>query len=98
MVKCPLCKREVPVLSKHHLVPKARGGKSGDVEYVCEDCHRAIHKCFPLKTLERDLNSAEALMSDDRFRRMVEWIGKQDPGKRLKIERPRDQRRRGRYR
>jgi hypothetical protein len=97
-VRCPLCKRKGAPLSKHHLVPKARGGSGGDVERVCEDCHRAIHKFFPLKDLERDLNSVEALMANERFCLMVEWIGKQGVGKRLTIERPRDQRGRGKYR
>lgn len=100
-MNCLFCKRDFPeaVLEKHHLVPRARGGKGGDVLVrACPDCHGAIHQFFSVKELERGFASAEALLANDRFREMVKWIGKQDPGKRLKTKRPRDQRKRGRYR
>lgn len=73
---CPLCKRPNYNPTDHHLVPKCRGGK--ETLTLCRDCHRAIHECFPNKDLEREYNTVETLMADDRMRRMVGYIARQD--------------------
>ena len=64
----------------------------------CVSCHRAIHAFFSLKELATNYNSVKALMADERFRMMIRWIAKQDPNKKLSIERPKDQQKRGKYR
>ena len=93
---CPFCKRPVVHLKRHHLVPRSRGGQ--EKIDSCLDCHRAIHAFFPLKELEARYNTVTALMANDRFRRMVRWIAKQDPTRRQTICRPRDQQKRARHR
>lgn len=95
-IVCPFCKRPVVYLKRHHLVPKSRGGK--EVVDSCLACHRAIHACFPLKELETKYNTIKSLMSDARFRKMVRWISKQDPSKKLGVKRPKDQQNRSRIR
>jgi len=80
---CPLCKRPNLHPTDHHLVPKCRGGK--DTLTLCRDCHRAVHEVFPNKELEKEFNTVEALMGDDRLRRMISFIAKQDPGGRVKF-------------
>lgn len=95
-ITCPFCKRSVVHLKRHHMVPKSRGGT--ETVDSCLDCHRAIHAFFPLKELARKYNTVQALMRDQRFRQMVSWISKQDPSRKLRIRRPRDQQGRGKFR
>jgi hypothetical protein len=88
---CPLCKRPNFHPSDHHLVPKSRGGKV--TETLCRDCHRAIHATFSNKELEKTYHTAEALLSHDGFRRMVQFIARQDPGGKVRVKERRDRRR-----
>lgn len=95
---CPFCKRPVVHLKKHHLVPKSQGGKGpGSTVDSCLACHRAVHAFFTNKQLAARYNTVKDLMADARFRMMIHWIAKQDPTKKLRIERPKD-RQKGKYR
>ena len=80
---CPLCARPNFAPSDHHLVPKSRGGK--ETATLCRDCHKAIHATFTNKELEKSFHTREALMAHEGFRRMVEFIAKQDPGGKVRI-------------
>jgi 5-methylcytosine-specific restriction protein A len=84
---CPLCEREVPALSDHHLVPKSRGGR--DTEPICLDCHRMIHVLFDNKTLERELGTVEALRAEPRMAKYLAWISKRPGGRRYRARRSR---------
>ena len=64
-------------------MPKCRGGK--ETLRICRDCHRAIHELFPNKTLEREFSTADALMANEDFRRMVAFIAKQDPTRKVRF-------------
>ena len=68
---CPLCKRHVSQLSRHHLLPRARGGKEEHVLHICFDCHDAVHEFFDNSELARRYTSIEALLSNERFARHV---------------------------
>jgi hypothetical protein len=93
---CPFCKRSIIHLMKHHLVPKSLGGK---VQLVCcRDCHKAAHAFISNKEMKRYYHTVERLLEHKGFRNMVAWIAKQDPARKVKIERPKDQRGRGKYR
>jgi hypothetical protein len=81
---CPLCERPNHRPSDHHLVPKSRGGKV--TATLCHDCHRAIHATFTNKELERAYHTPEALLSHEGFRRMIEFIARQDPGGKVKMK------------
>ena len=65
-------------------MPKSRGGKV--TETLCRDCHRAIHATFTNKELERTYHTREALMAHAGFRRMVEFIARQDPGGKVRVK------------
>ena len=93
---CPFCSRSPIRKTRHHLIPRTRGGKQ--TLLCCRDCHKAIHTCFSHKELERTYHTVEALMGDERFRKMVSFISKQDPGGKVKMARPRDERWRGKFR
>lgn len=92
--RCPLCGRPNLRPSDHHVVPRARGGRG--TLTVCEDCHMAIHETFSNKELERSRGSASALLAHEGFARVVAFIAKQDPRRRTRTRRAREQRRRGR--
>ncbi len=93
---CPFCKRPIVHLMKHHLIPKTLGGRQQIC--CCRDCHKAIHALLPHKELRRYYHTVERLMEHEGFRTMILWISKQDPHRKVKIERPRDQRNRGKFR
>jgi len=80
---CPLCERPNLHPTDHHLVPKCRGGK--DTLTLCRDCHRAVHEVFTNKELEKAYNTVESLMADERLRKMICYIARQDPGGRVKF-------------
>jgi len=69
---CPLCEREVPELTEHHLVPRSRGGL--DTVGICRDCHRQLHALFSNKLLETEINTYEAIMADERFVKYIKWL------------------------
>ncbi len=91
---CPLCNRPMHFPSDHHLVPKTRGGK--ETLTICCDCHRAVHSLFSNKDLEKKYNTVESLLSDERFAKMALFLSKQDPRRRNRAKRARDQKKRGR--
>ena len=91
---CPLCRRSVSELTRHHLLPRARGGKEEHVLRICLDCHDAVHEFFDNRELARSFTSVEALLSDERFARHVAWLAKQHPERRFAARRPRDRRKR----
>lgn len=90
---CPLCERPTYRASDHHMVPKSRGGKATTT--LCTDCHRAIHATFSNKQLEKEYRTVEALLAHEGFRRMVQFIARQQGH--VRVVTARDQRRRGRH-
>lgn len=71
---CPLCKREIPDSEKdaHHLVPKSKGGRATQVLHRI--CHRQIHALLTEDELATKFNSIDALLSDSRVARFVDWV------------------------
>jgi len=91
---CPTCGRPLLQKSDHHLLPKSRGGT--EKLPLCVACHHAIHAQFSNKELEDTYHTVEALLSNERFRKTVAFISKQDPNRRIKTDLAGNQRRRGR--
>lgn len=77
MLVCDLCNREVEKLTRHHLVPKSRGGSKGDVIRVCLSCKDMIHRLIPNTLLDRKYNTLEKIKSHPKVRKYVKWISKQ---------------------
>jgi len=61
-------------LEKHHLVPRAKGGKA--VEHVCVDCGNQVHLLFSNNELRDKYNTIEALKTDERVWRWIKWVRK----------------------
>ena len=76
-MNCIFCQRETPeqYLEKHHLTPKCKKGK--DTIAVCCDCGDQIHLLFDNKELEREYNTVEKLLSNERMQKWIGWIRKQ---------------------
>ena len=73
--RCGLCLRPVPPgsrSSKHHLVPKSRGGKV--TVLLHQICHSTIHAFYGEKELERRLCDLGSLRADPEIARFVEWV------------------------
>lgn len=89
---CPLCDRPIPpeLESRHHLVPKLRGGKHGPIAVLHTICHSKIHSRFSETELARVYNTIEALRGDEEIARFVNWVSKRPPEFRSKNRAPRN--------
>ncbi|MDN5568936.1 MAG: HNH endonuclease [Paracoccus sp. (in: a-proteobacteria)] len=80
---CPLCQRPIPPdvpQSRHHLIPKLRGGKGGETVLLHHICHKTIHKTFRETELARNLCTIQSLRAHPDLARFLEWIAKRPPG------------------
>jgi len=90
--RCELCGREVTVLTRHHLIPRTRHANKRNkrdfdradvkrrIAWFCRPCHNHVHALFPEKTLEREFNTLELLVSHPDVARFVAWIRKKPDG------------------
>lgn len=85
-MKCELCQREVENLTVHHLIPKQKNGHHGPKINICSACHRQIHNLFDNTRLAQELNTLEKLRSEPQMWKFLSWVRKQDPNKRIKID------------
>ena len=80
---CPLCGRPIPPnvpQSRHHLVPKLRGGKGGPTVLLHAICHKEIHAALSEAELARDYNTIEALKAHPRLAKFIAWVAKRPAG------------------
>lgn len=78
---CPLCQREIPprLESRHHLIPKLRGGKNGPIVVLHRICHSKIHSLFSETELARRYATIEQLLEHEEIQRFVRWVRKRPP-------------------
>jgi hypothetical protein len=78
---CPLCGREIPPLleSRHHLIPKLKGGTHGPVAILHRACHCKIHAVFNEAELARSYNTIEQILSHPEMGKFAKWIAKRPP-------------------
>ncbi|MEO1230490.1 MAG: HNH endonuclease [Myxococcota bacterium] len=77
---CGLCGRPMiggPSIDRHHLVPKAEGGRHA--VWMHRVCHRKIHSLLTEKELARDYHTFEALRGLEELQAFIRWIQKKDP-------------------
>jgi hypothetical protein len=72
---CSLCGRFQPT-SRHHLAPRARGGKNGPITPLCGACHRQLHALYSNRELAERLASLDALRADARVAAYLRWVEK----------------------
>ncbi len=80
---CPLCGRPIPPgvpQSRHHLVPRLRGGKGGPTVLLHRICHAEIHATLSETELARDYATIAALKAHPRLARFIAWVQSKPPG------------------
>src|SRR3982751_294959 len=73
--RCALCQREVLQVTRHHLIPRSKGGT--EVVDLCVPCHKTLHSFFSNRTLLNELHTVESLRQEPEIARYLEWIRKQ---------------------
>jgi hypothetical protein len=83
---CPLCDRPIPprLESRHHLVPRLKGGSKGPCIVVHSGCHSKIHAELTESELARDYNTVETLRSHPAIARFLDWIAERPPDLRVR--------------
>ncbi|MFB2530814.1 HNH endonuclease [Paracoccus sp. p4-l81] len=85
---CPLCDRPIPAgvpQSRHHLIPRLKGGKNGPVVLLHAVCHLTIHKTLTEAQLARDYATMPALRAHPEIARFVTWVARRPPGWRGRV-------------
>lgn len=79
---CPLCGRPIPQgarQSRHHLVPRLKGGGRGETVLLHQICHTAIHAALSEAELARRWSDIATLRTHPRIARFVEWVQGRPP-------------------
>lgn len=74
MPNCELCEREVKETTKHHLVPKQKGGKHGAIANLCRACHSTLHRTFSNTELAKHYNTISKLQEAEALQKYLKWI------------------------
>lgn len=97
---CALCRRAVPRLTRHHLIPRTRH-HSRQVRQrfsrqemqarvlLCPACHEQVHACISAKELALRYHSLEALLGHPELRRFVDWLARRPADYRPRVRRRR---------
>jgi 5-methylcytosine-specific restriction protein A len=90
---CALCGRgfDPDRLTKHHCLPKSKGGTSDDVEMICSQCHGMIHATYTNATLAAVYPTISELRIALELAGFLKWVRKQ-PATRKKKNKPRKRR------
>lgn len=79
---CGLCGRPIPPhakQSRHHLIPRLRGGKGGPTALLHQICHTEIHATLTEAELARGYQTLEALRAHPRLAKLVHWLQRRPP-------------------
>jgi 5-methylcytosine-specific restriction protein A len=87
---CGLCGRgfDPKRLTKHHCLPKSKGGTGDDVELICSQCHGMVHATYTNATLAVLYPTLPQLRLAPELASYIKWVRKQ-PATRKKRNRPR---------
>jgi hypothetical protein len=85
-IRCGLCARPFPrgQLTKHHCLPKAKGGTAEHVELICRPCHGMVHATFTNQTLAALYPTIDQLRAAPELAKFLTWVRKQPPTRRKK--------------
>ena len=79
---CALCGRPIPKdvpQSRHHLIPKLKGGKNGETVLLHHICHKEIHASLSEAELARDYTTPDQLQAHPRLAKFIRWVRKRPP-------------------
>jgi len=93
IMECELCGRKIlwGDDSKHHLVPRQKGGTHGPTVVFHNVCHKQIHALFSEHELALFYNTLPKLKAHRDVQRFVKWVNKKPNGfnSRVRIRRKR---------
>jgi len=81
---CGLCGRSFAVkqLTKHHCLPRQKGGAREDVALVCGQCHGMIHATYTNATLAALYPTIDRLREAPELAPFLKWVRKQPASRR----------------
>ena len=81
---CSLCGRpfERGALTKHHCLPRQKGGTQEDVELLCPQCHGMVHATYTNGTLASAYPTIDELRRAPELEKYIRWVRKQPPSRR----------------
>lgn len=86
-IPCGLCGRGFPSkdwLTKHHCLPKAKGGTADHVELVCGQCHTMVHATFTNQTLATVYPTIDELRQAPELAAFLKWVRRQPATRRTR--------------
>lgn len=75
-------------LTKHHCLPRSRGGTQDHVEMLCRQCHGMVHATYTNRTLGAIYPTIEQLRESPELAPFLRWVRKQ-PSSRCTRNKPR---------
>ena len=86
-----LCGRAFPParLTKHHCLPRQKGGREEHVELLCGQCHGMVHATYTNGTLALRYATIEELRAAPELVAFLRWVRKQPPTRRTRNKRRR---------
>jgi 5-methylcytosine-specific restriction endonuclease McrA len=81
---CSLCGRpfEKSRLTKHHCLPREKGGTQEHVELLCPQCHGMVHATYTNQTLAALYPTIDRLRAAPELGPFLRWVRKQPPSRR----------------
>lgn len=89
---CPLCGRPIPPgapRSRHHLVPRLKGGARGETVLLHAICHKQIHATLSEAELARGHANMAALRAHPDLAKFIAWVAKRPPCFNARVPGPR---------
>ena len=83
-IPCSLCGRSFDrgSLTKHHCLPRQKGGTVEDVELLCPQCHGMVHATYTNETLATVYPTIDQLRKAPELTAFLRWVRKQPPTRR----------------
>lgn len=83
-IPCSLCGRPFARvhLTRHHCLPREKGGTQEHVELLCSQCHGMVHATYTNRTLALQYASIEELRRAPELAKFLAWVRKQPPTRR----------------
>ena len=79
---CVLCGRLIPPeakSSRHHLIPRLKGGTHKGTVRLHQICHNAIHARFSEAELARRVADGDSLRADPELAAFIRWVADKPP-------------------
>src|SRR5262245_19334608 len=83
---CSLCGRpfDPKQLTRHHCLPREKGGTQENVEMLCPQCHGMVHATYTNGTLAVLYPTIEQLRRAPELAPYLKWVRKQPPTRRTR--------------